>query len=348
MTVSLATGTGSGGDAEGDTLSGIETIRGSNSADTLTGDGFANTLLGGNGGDTLDGSGGNDVLVGGAGADSLIGGGGTDTANYSASTAGVNVNLLAGTGLGGDAEGDTLSGIEIVLGSNHADTLTGDGFANTLSGGSGNDTINGGDGDDTISGGNNADVLDGGNGIDTLNAGGTLGHQTINLATNAISGGDSTGDTIANFENVLSGEGNDTITGSSVANVLNGSGGNDTITGGAGADTMIGGIGADTFVFTAVTDSTNAARDVISDFTQAQLDKINLQAIDAISGGSDNSFVLTASGGTGAFTNTAGELRFFAESGNTVVEGDVDGNGVADFQILLTGSIALTASDFLL
>ena len=102
-------------------------------ADTITGDNNANTLEGGDGDDVIIGQGGDDTLIGGAGADALIGSGGIDTVNYSASAAGVNVNLATTVGTGGDAEGDTLSGIEIVRGSNLADTIIGDGLANTLS-----------------------------------------------------------------------------------------------------------------------------------------------------------------------------------------------------------------------
>ena len=119
----LGASTASGGDAAGDTLSGIENLTGSAQADTLTGDGNANTL---------DGDGGDDTLIGGAGGDTLIGGGGSDTASYAASGAGVTVNLGAGTASGGDAAGDTLSGIENVIGSAQADTLTGDGGDNVL------------------------------------------------------------------------------------------------------------------------------------------------------------------------------------------------------------------------
>ena len=59
VSVSLATNTGSGGDAAGDVLSGIENLIGSNGNDSLTGDGNANLL---------DGGAGNDTLLGGAGA----------------------------------------------------------------------------------------------------------------------------------------------------------------------------------------------------------------------------------------------------------------------------------------
>lgn len=70
--VSLATGTGSGGDAEGDTLVNIESLTGSDHRDRLTGDTYANTLEGGRGDDVLEGGGGDDVLIGGADADEFL------------------------------------------------------------------------------------------------------------------------------------------------------------------------------------------------------------------------------------------------------------------------------------
>jgi Ca2+-binding RTX toxin-like protein len=69
VSVNLATGVVSGGDAAGDTLSGFEQVMGSGFADTLTGDAGANTLWGLAGDDVLTGGGGADVLKGGAGAD---------------------------------------------------------------------------------------------------------------------------------------------------------------------------------------------------------------------------------------------------------------------------------------
>src|SRR3546814_4359380 len=107
VTVNLATGTGTGGDAQGDTLSGIENLTGSDNDDVLTGDAGANVL---------DGGAGNDILTGGGGADTLIGGAGTDTASYAGYSGGVTVNLAPGTGPGGEAAGDTLTGIENVTG----------------------------------------------------------------------------------------------------------------------------------------------------------------------------------------------------------------------------------------
>jgi Ca2+-binding RTX toxin-like protein len=188
VTVSLVEGViGVGGDAEGDRLSGIEVLSGSELADTLTGNADANVLRGaagddkldgGEGDDGLDGGAGNDTLlgglgkdrlVGGAGADAMDGGGGVDEASYASSAAGVNVSLVQGVaGKGGDAEGDTLTSIEIVSGSKFADTLTGNAGANILAGMDGDDTLDGGDGIDTLTGGAGADHLWGGAGNDTL------------------------------------------------------------------------------------------------------------------------------------------------------------------------------------
>jgi len=83
--------------------------------------------------------------VGEVGADILDGGTGTDTAVYSASSAGVNVNLAnAGAQSGGDAAGDVLSNFENITGSAFNDTLIGDAGANVLTGGAGNDVLIGG------------------------------------------------------------------------------------------------------------------------------------------------------------------------------------------------------------
>ncbi|WP_037006399.1 calcium-binding protein, partial [Pseudomonas asplenii] len=136
-------------------------INGTSGADTLVGTTGADELYGFAGNDSLDGGAGNDLLDGGAGADVLNGGAGTDTASYANSTAGVTVNLVTGTGVGGDAQGDTLIGIERVVGSAFNDTLTAQTNGHSLVGGQGNDTyfVNGtgvsvveaaGEGDDEV------------------------------------------------------------------------------------------------------------------------------------------------------------------------------------------------------
>ncbi|CUW39588.1 protein of unknown function (RTX toxins and related Ca2+-binding proteins 343-2320) [Magnetospirillum sp. XM-1] len=246
LSVDLETGTGSGGDAAGDVLSGIENIIGGNLADVLTGDGAANVLDGGAGNDTLTGGAGDDLLRGGAGADVLAGGDGNDTASWSSSTAAVSANLSAGTGTLGDALGDVLSGIENLTGGSGADILTGDGGANILTGGTGNDTLDGGNGNDLLAGGAGADKLTGGTGTDTADYSASTAAVTVNLTTGTGTVGDASGDVLSGIENLTGGAGADILSGDAGVNVIDGGAGNDTLSGGAGGDTLIGGAGTDT------------------------------------------------------------------------------------------------------
>ncbi len=151
--------------------------------DMVTGNAAANILEGRNGNDTLDGLAGDDTLNGGAdddylhggaGADTLDGGPGSDTASYKSSAAAVLVRLHDARAVRfGDAKGDTLTGIEHLVGSEHNDILAGDGEDNRLEGRGGNDDLFGGPagGDDEMLGGKGDDRIYGGRGDDTLTGG---------------------------------------------------------------------------------------------------------------------------------------------------------------------------------
>ena len=111
-----------------------------------------------------------------AGADSFSGSGIIyDWVSYAGSNSRVIVNLRddPATVSEGWAEGDTLSGINNLIGSAYADTLTGDSSRNSFEGGRGNDVLEGERGNDVLEGGGGNDVLAGGTGIDTyvFNAG---------------------------------------------------------------------------------------------------------------------------------------------------------------------------------
>ncbi|OWJ66202.1 calcium-binding protein [Inquilinus limosus] len=329
VTVDLAAGTGSGGDAAGDTLSNIENVSGSQGNDVLAGNAGANVLQGWSG---------SDVLRGGAGADTLDGGAGADTASYYVSSIGVTVDLAAGTGSGGDAAGDRLISIENISGSQGSDVLSGNAGANVLQGWSGDDVLRGGAG---------ADSLDGGAGVDTVSYYTSSTGVAVNLVSGAGSGGDAQGDTLVSIENVSGSQGNDSLVGNSGANVLQGWNGNDVLTGGGGKDTLTGGAGADRFVYGSILQSpVGAGADRITDFSHAQGDRIDLSAIDAntgVAGDQGFSFI-----GTALFTGSAGQLRYATSGGVTTIAGDVDGDKVSDFHIQLTGTIALVAADFVL
>jgi Ca2+-binding RTX toxin-like protein len=222
-------------------------IIGTSSGNLLQGLAGDDRLVGIGGADTLEGGDGADTLDGGAGADALDGGAGTDTASYAASLAGVTVSLLAGTGSGGDAQGDTLANIENLTGSAYSDALTGDGAGNVLFGGGDDDNLSGGAGNDILIGWVGADTLAGGAGTDTADYSASSAGVTVNLATGVGAGGDAQGDSLVSIESVIGSAYNDVLQGKDgVADVLNGGDGDDRIVSSIGADTLIGGNGTDT------------------------------------------------------------------------------------------------------
>ncbi len=185
--------------------------------------GFEN-IIGGSAKDQLTGDGGANVLEGRGGADKLNGGSGIDTASYVHSSKGVVVNMSRMSLNTNDAKGDVFSSIENLTGSSLADKLTGDGNANVIRGGDGSDTLDGGAGVDTV------DYSDRVTAVSLPLTGAALAIVTIGGAAQ---------DSIRNFENVIDGAGNDTLTGDGGANVFfMGRGGANTIDGQDGNDTI--------------------------------------------------------------------------------------------------------------
>ncbi|MDC0336118.1 hypothetical protein OAN24_04420 [Pseudodesulfovibrio sp.] len=155
----------SGGDGADDIMTGDgdDELYGNAGEDILDGEGGDDTLDGGTGDDEMYGGTGDDSLIAGLGADDMDGGGDFDTADYSSSTEFVNIDLGGGTALSGYAAGDTLSGIEGLIGTDFDDSLQGDAFANSIEAGVGDDYIKGGEGDDTLTGGTGTDSFAYGN-----------------------------------------------------------------------------------------------------------------------------------------------------------------------------------------
>ncbi|WP_404710162.1 M10 family metallopeptidase C-terminal domain-containing protein [Sphingomonas sp. MMS24-J13] len=143
------------------------------------------------------------------------------------------------------------------------------------------------------------------------------------------------------------GSGDDILEGGAGSDMISGGAGNDTLIGGTGGDDLYGGAGADKFVFTSVADFGTAGRlDIIYDFSRAEGDKIDLGGVDAntnLAGDQAFSFL-----GTSSFTKHAGELRsaYDATNDQSLVLGDTNGDGVADFSFWVKHVSSFVASDF--
>ncbi len=197
----------------------IENAVGGSGNDTIIGNDAADNLNGGAGNDTISGGAGNDILIGGLGSDNLNGGTGNDTASYVGSSTGVTINLALGTGMGGDAQGDTLSNIANIVGSGFNDIL----ISNTA-----------------------ANAFDGAAGVDTVSYANSSTAVYANFLLGIGGAGDANGDTYISIENLIGSNTGDQLVGDSHANVLDGGAGNDVLVGNGGGDTFIGGAGLDT------------------------------------------------------------------------------------------------------
>ena len=217
---------------------GDDTLDGGAGNDRLVGDsGIGDDLLiGGPGDDSLEGGAGDDTLIGGAGDDVLDGGEGTDRVDYSSDalaggTAGVTVNLATGKATDGFGDSDTLVGIELVRGSNAADTLIGSDlnseFAERFRGLAGADFIDGGLGFEEVDYASDADF------------GGTAG-VTVDLAAGTATDGFGDRDTLIGIELVRGTNATDLLLGGNPSaddfENFRPLGGEDLVDGGSGFD----------------------------------------------------------------------------------------------------------------
>lgn len=137
----------------------------------------------------------------------------------------------------------------------------------------------------------------------------------------------------------------DTLTGSAVTDHIDGKAGEDVIKGGLGRDFLTGGGDHDIFDFDSIKESGRggAHRDKILDF-QRGVDDIDLRTIDAKTGGGNQKFDFI---GKQDFHDQKGELRYADHGSKVTVQGDVNGDGKADFEIWVKAG-ALHADDFYL
>ena len=262
---------------------------------------------------------------------------------------GVGNDVFKNTGKIGDqidlGEGDDKftggSQVEIVIDDDGNDSyLLGGGDDFALASGSGNDSYDGGTGRDTFE----ASQLHTGILINMGTVAVTLNSQTLN-ATSAFTDGE--GGSFKGFEIINGTSFADIIVGSSLAEEIQGGGGFDVIAGGRGADTLSGNAGSDVFLYFLSLDSgvTRATRDTITDFGNG--DQIDLSRIDANTKVTTDQAFSWLDGNT-PFNHVAGELRAVTEGTNTVIQGDTNGDGKADFSIAVIGTQNFTVADFIL
>jgi len=166
-------------------------------------------------------------------------------------------------------------------------------------------------------------------------------------------------DKVTNFHKAYLGKGGGLLIGSSTADdlsafqattysaELDGLGGNDSLHGsGAGTNYLVGGAGADQlfsggntnqatyFIYNAASESglTTATRDVISNFQAGSHDFIRLN-FDANTTTAEFDYNFNFIGTDQAFTGVAGQLHVITTAIGERIEGDITGDGKADFSI---------------
>jgi len=388
VSVDLLANVGSGGDAEGDTLSSIENVTGSAHHDAIAGSTDANvlrgldgndTLYGWNGGDTLIGDGGDDWLHGGSGFDTMIGGTGND--DYFVESFGDAIIENANEGYD-----RVWSSIDYTLGANleflDLGTVLGLGPLN----GTGNEL------DNTIQGNESDNVLDGRGGADLINGG--KGNDTY-IVDNAndrvvdVEGGfdrvrTSVSYNLANVENLhghpnevevlettdpagtaaidlVGNDFNNTIVGNNGSNIIVGSPlGDDVNLDGVedydGLDVMTGNGGGDVFVWTSTNETRLAGQeaDVVTDFNRAGGDLLSFNLIDAnvaVAGDQAFTFVGIVDVTQGGSFTAPGQIGYFTAGTDTFILLNTEVDAGVDFQdatIRVAGVHTVDASWFVL
>lgn len=323
------------GGAFADTLNGLggdDALKGNAGSDVLEGGAGEDMLNGGRGRDRLEGGAGEDVLIGGRGIDTLAGGLNND--QYIVDDAGDRVVEADRSGVRDTVLATvdhTLEDfVERIKAFRTTDGLTlgGNELDNHLIGGVGDDTLTGEDGGDRYYVGAGDVVVEAADGgLDRVFA-----SEDHTLSDNVEQ------------LRAASGAPGLRLTGNAGDNLVVGGAGADTLSGAGGRDQLRGGEGDDVFRFAALSDSRPGRADVIRDFVPGA-DLIDLSALDAVAGGADDPFDFI---GSDAFSGAAGELRYEAIGGYTRVEADVDGDGKANFRLVIERDVTLGEADFLL
>ena len=368
----MATYNGTSGDNKLQGWDGDDFLYGFAGNDELNGGADADTMYGGTGNDNYFVENAGDVVVelAGEGNDEIRV---TVITSYAMSAHVEKMKFLGQTDFTGygNAQNNDITGNfynDTLYGGDGHDTLTGNQGNDWLEGGAGSDTLIGGLGNDTLIGGTGNDtyIYDWGGdtiielpgeGIDHVkvisSASFTLAAEIENGTTAPTGNGGIDGNASDNL--LTGGAGNNGLQGHDGNDELYGMGGNDFLGGGEGDDLLVGGMGADEIFGLGGTDlirygdaaesGVGSLSDRIYEFWSG-IDQIDLSAIDAnvnVTGDQAFSFI-----GTNAFSGVAGQLRYGWVGYFNVVQADLNGDSVADFELRMSGSLDITASDFML
>jgi Ca2+-binding RTX toxin-like protein len=233
-----------------------------------------------------------------------------------------------------------------VVPDNSGNTIVGSDLGDWLAGGGGDDSVFGGAGMDMLVvigssalgiGTYGNDTLNGGTGVDQVFYDGATLAVIANLQTGVASGGRSGASSIKllGIENLVTGEGNDNLTGNGGHNLLSSQEGNDRLTGNGGNDTLDGGIGSDTMTGGGGNDVyfVNSGGDQVNEASNEGTDTV-YSSINRTLGNNQENLTLT---GAANRTGTGNSLDNVIDGngGNNLLDGEsgddtINGHGGAD------------------
>jgi Ca2+-binding RTX toxin-like protein len=202
---------------------------------------------------------------------------------------------------------------------------------------------------------------------------------TANIILNMTSGEtfsfdeDEVGELSGSFENIVTGDGDDSITGNASANEIRGMRGNDTLSGGGGADTLMGGKGNDTYVvgsaWVKIVEGSSSGTDTvmssISHTLGQNLEQLTLTGTSAINGtgnsanniitGNDASNRLNGKKGADTLIGGLGDDIYVTDGNDTITESATGGTDTVQSsatytlaanieKLTLTGSSAINGT----
>lgn len=288
---------------------GFADISATTSIEVLTGEVYRDNLVGNKEANLISGLAGDDTLEGGGGRDTLDGGTGVNIVSFAHASAGIRVNLPAGTATVG-ADQEFVRHLSGVIGSAFSDVIIATGAHGVLHGGAGDDTVQ--VSSDPL---DQAQSIDGGLGVDTLNFSSAKAGVNVSLLG-------ANGEFLSSFEQLIGGAHNDTLSGTTFAETIDGRAGDDVLNGGGNLDHLIGSGGIDTVTYADATrgvvvdlstgrDSRNAFLSTIENVQgTAYKDAITGDGFANLLNGADGADVLTGGGGADTLAGGASKDSF--------------------------------------